>query len=82
LLKVVQPYIGRKVGKVFEGQIYKGTVVGRDVDQETGECIFEITYDDGDKEDLSHKELLLVLEKEDIAVVAPPATAPLKVAHF
>jgi len=56
-----EDYIGRRVSKMFSmcnhGKWYDGTVTSVDTCRETGDLLFHIDYDDGDKEDIYLSEL-------------------------
>eukprot|EP00252_Welwitschia_mirabilis_P022902 TRINITY_DN633_c0_g1_i1.p1 TRINITY_DN633_c0_g1~~TRINITY_DN633_c0_g1_i1.p1 ORF type:complete len:659 (+),score=164.48 TRINITY_DN633_c0_g1_i1:388-2364(+) len=51
------PYLGRRVKKDFGGKLLAGIVVGHTL-------YYRVTYDDGDSEDLSIKELMQILSPE------------------
>ena len=60
-----EQYFGREVLKDFgrEG-VHKGVVIGTDVNEENGDEIWRVEYEDGDKEDMNHLELMEVLQPE------------------
>ena len=57
-------YEGRRIAKWFEdNELYFGTVIGTDEDAEKdGEILYEIQYDDGQKEDMYITELTASLD--------------------
>ena len=55
-------YCAREVVKEFRGVPYRGIVTNWDTDSKSGGEIWEITYEDGDVEDLIHSELMEVLQ--------------------
>ena len=58
-----EQYIGRKVSKKYEGydQPFKGIISSTDIDRETGDSIWEVDYEDGDKSRYNHLELMKIL---------------------
>ena len=68
-------YIGRHVEKTFEQTRYRGIVTNNDVDSKSGGEIWEITYEDGDVEDVHHAELMDIL-KPSLGGDNEGATAP------
>ena len=60
--------MGARVSKTFKGVRHFGTVIDEDSDNITGNNIYGIEYDDGDKEDYDQEELSQRLDAE-----APPA---------
>ena len=60
-----EQYVGRMISKKFNGEDYRGIIVGSDEDKETGDELWVIEYEDGDGEDLTHKELMDVIVPDD-----------------
>ena len=60
-----EQYCGREILKDFgrEG-VHKGVVIGTDENEENGDEIWRVEYEDGDKEDMNHLELMEVLQPE------------------
>ena len=54
-------YVGRHVDRDFKGVSFRGVVTNWDVDSRSGGEIWEVTYEDGDIEDLFHAELMTML---------------------
>ncbi|KAL7521088.1 hypothetical protein ACHAWX_005781 [Stephanocyclus meneghinianus] len=52
------PFVGDRVAKYFDGELFLGTITEHDT--ESG--LFSCVYDDGDKEDFSREELVNVLD--------------------
>ena len=61
--------IGRQILKQFTGgKWHRGLVLSSDLDEDTNETIWQVHYDDGDKEDFSVREIagsLVNVESED-----------------
>ena len=53
--------LGRCVEKQFKSKFFTGQVVGTEIDVDTNEMIWEVLYDDGDKEDFNARQLKRVL---------------------
>jgi hypothetical protein len=53
--------LGREVEKKFRHKWFAGTIVDTDVDADTNEQIWEVLYDDGDREDYNAPELRKLL---------------------
>jgi hypothetical protein len=53
--------LGREVEKKFRHKWFAGTIVDTDVDADTNEQIWEVLYDDGDREDYNAPELKKLL---------------------
>jgi hypothetical protein len=57
-------YVGRKVAKLFPGhgnKKFKGQITAHDIDQDSGDAMWEVTYDDGDVSCYNHPELMKIL---------------------
>ena len=54
-------YIGRRIGKLFDGKMFFGSVTGVDNCEDTGVVLFQVTYQDGDVEDVEMTELKQLL---------------------
>ena len=56
-------YVGRKVCKKYEGyeQPFTGVIHSHDTDVETGDSIWEVIYDDGDRSYYNHPQLMEIL---------------------
>ena len=59
-------FIGRKIEKVFGGKWFLGNIESHDIDAQTGERIWFVRYDDGDREDLNFGELQRALLQFEI----------------
>ncbi|KAL3905419.1 MAG: hypothetical protein SGILL_009685, partial [Bacillariaceae sp.] len=61
-------FLGRRVAKFFDDDLFFGYVDFEKKDEEDGEQLWHVTYDDDDQEDYDHKDLkngmLLYIEKE------------------
>jgi hypothetical protein len=61
-------FLGRRVAKYFGEDLYFGYVDREKKDEEDGEQLWHVTYDDDDQEDYDHEDLklamLLYIEKE------------------
>jgi hypothetical protein len=53
--------LGRCVEKQFKSKFFTGQVVGTEIDVDTNEVIWEVLYDDRDKEDFNARQLKQVL---------------------
>ena len=53
--------LGRCVEKQFKSKFFTGQVIGTEIDVDTNEVIWEVLYDDGDKEDFNARQLKRVL---------------------
>ena len=55
-------YVGRHVEKFYEGHgKFKGEITGHDIDRDTGDSIWEVTYEDGDIGCYNHPQLMTML---------------------
>ena len=69
-------YVGRKVEKLFDGygkDKFKGAVTAHDFCRDSGDAIWEVTYDDGDVGHCNHPELMTMLMPMPIPTVHPPS---------
>ena len=55
-------YVGRHVEKFYEGHgKFKGEITGHDIDRDTGDSMWEVTYEDGDIGCYNHPQLMTML---------------------
>ena len=49
--------LGSRFGKQFQGRVHLGTIIDHDEDEQTGDVIWGVQFDDGDREDCNLIEI-------------------------